>query len=205
VILLDEPLSALDAKLRLELQVELKGMLKAIGTAAIVVTHDQEEAMSLGDVVVVMNGGRVEQIGSPTDIYARPASRFVAEFVGRSNWFSGQVAAADQGEFCLFETKSDISLRIPKPGPADQSYDVCVRPERIKILEMNAAVPTGWNVHPASIIEALHLGPHLSIVVETAEGRRLFATEPSVGVSHATVGAQVLLAFRPEDCIVVRR
>src|SRR5262249_44858547 len=90
LLLLDEPLSALDAKLRQELQIELKELLVKIGTTTIVVTHDQEEAMALSERVIVMNRGRIVQDGSPTEIYRHPKTRFVAEFIGRSNLLSGR-------------------------------------------------------------------------------------------------------------------
>ena len=89
VMLLDEPLSALDAKLRVELRIELKEILRSVGSTTIVVTHDQEEAMSLAEHVIVIDEGRIRQQGTPTEIYARPANKFVAEFIGRSNWFAG--------------------------------------------------------------------------------------------------------------------
>ena len=89
-MLLDEPLSALDAKLRMELRIELKEILTGVGSTTIVVTHDQEEAMSLAEHVIVMDAGRIMQQGTPTEIYAHPANKFVAEFIGRSNWFTGE-------------------------------------------------------------------------------------------------------------------
>jgi len=97
VMLLDEPLSALDAKLRQELRVELKAILSAVNTTTIVVTHDQVEAMSLAERVIVMNRGKIIQQGTPTEIYANPQNKFVAEFIGRSNWFRGRLGR--QGGF----------------------------------------------------------------------------------------------------------
>jgi putative spermidine/putrescine transport system ATP-binding protein/putrescine transport system ATP-binding protein len=130
VMLLDEPLSALDAKLRQELRVELKEILLTVGSTTIVVTHDQEEAMSLADQVIVMDRGVIMQRGSPVEIYARPANKFVAGFVGRSNWFAGRLGAEAFPGVCVFETTDGVTLRVPTPtAPAITGCEVCVRPE----------------------------------------------------------------------------
>ena len=110
LLLLDEPLSALDAKLRHELRVELKQVLAAVGSTAIVVTHDQEEAMSLGERVFVMSRGTIMQIGTPNDIYWRPTSRFVAEFMGRANWLRGRLEPRDATS-ALFRSASGWTVR----------------------------------------------------------------------------------------------
>jgi ABC-type Fe3+/spermidine/putrescine transport system ATPase subunit len=115
LILLDEPLSALDAKLRLELRTELKRILVTAGSTAVIVTHDQEEAMTFGERVVVMEKGQIRQEGSPAQIYDDPKTRFVAEFIGRSNWFSGTLGQK-VGEFREFLcTYSHARLRIERP------------------------------------------------------------------------------------------
>ena len=105
LVLLDEPLSALDAKLREELRVELKQILTAVGSTTIVVTHDQDEAMSLADRIIVMNRGRIEQQGAPDEIYSRPATSFVATFIGRTNWFHGTISAAKPSSYAHVVTR----------------------------------------------------------------------------------------------------
>ena len=115
VMLLDEPLSALDAKLRQELRIELKEILTSVGTTSIVVTHDQEEAMSMAEHVIVQNRGRIIQQGTPYDIYARPSNEFVAEFVGRSNAFRGRLGDEVAPGLRAFETTEGFGLVVPGP------------------------------------------------------------------------------------------
>ena len=115
VVLLDEPLSALDAKLRVELRVELREILNSINATTIVVTHDQEEAMSLGDIVTVMEKGKIMQEGPPTEIYADPKTRFVAEFIGRSNWFTGTLGSSVASGIREFETTIGFKAMVPEP------------------------------------------------------------------------------------------
>ncbi|WP_342644074.1 ABC transporter ATP-binding protein [Rhodoligotrophos ferricapiens] len=202
VVLLDEPLSALDAKLRQELRVELKEVLGKVGAAVIVVTHDQEEAMSLGSTVIVMNRGRVEQVASPADIYARPANRFVAEFVGRSNWFEGKISGGD-GNGARFDTKEGLVLTLaPSDIPQGSTHDVCVRPERIRAIYDGKLSP-GENQIEAIVIEATYLGPDLAILAETRGGKRIAVVEKNLGQPVPQHGAPVVLAFDSADCIVV--
>jgi iron(III) transport system ATP-binding protein len=133
VLLFDEPLSNLDAKLRVSLRSEIRRIQKQLGTTSVYVTHDQAEAMALSDVVVVMNAGRIEQAGAPDLIYRRPASRFVADFIGRANFLSGLVLAVHGEEL-------DVSLLgAPLRVPAGPGHDVggeatvVVRPESIRV------------------------------------------------------------------------
>src|ERR1043166_1135564 len=133
IMLLDEPLSALDAKLRLELRFALKKIPAGSSMTAVVVTHDQDEAMSLADWLIVMNAGRIVQQGPPMDIYARPQSRFVAEFVGASNWFRGNLGAERANGICDFKIADGPDIRVAKPADhiSGGDIDVCVRPERM--------------------------------------------------------------------------
>jgi ABC-type Fe3+/spermidine/putrescine transport system ATPase subunit len=202
VLLLDEPLSALDAKLRQELRVELKEVLRKVGAATIVVTHDQEEAMSLGSSVIVMNKGRIEQIASPSDIYARPINRFVAEFVGRSNWFSGTFGGA--GDTQRFSTDDGLVLTLlPDRKFGVGAWDVCVRPERVKIVRSDG--PKEANCVSGTVLEASHLGPDLSVLAVTPSGQRVCAVEKNLGQPVPAHGAPIVLAFDPIDCIVIAR
>ena len=112
LVLLDEPLSALDASMREELRTELKQILDSVGTTTIVVTHDQDEAMSLADRIVVMNRGRIEQDGTPDEIYARPKTHFVATFVGRANWPRGTIAPPHVDGLAQFVTQAGSTLVV---------------------------------------------------------------------------------------------
>jgi putative spermidine/putrescine transport system ATP-binding protein/putrescine transport system ATP-binding protein len=207
VMLLDEPLSALDAKLRQELRIELKEILLAVGSTTIVVTHDQEEAMSLAEYVIVMDKGRIRQAGSPTEIYARPRNKFVAEFIGRSNWFTGTLGAADGSGVCGFESRDGFTLRVPNPDPrAGGAYEVCVRPERMAVIEGAAEGAAGdrrTNLIPATVMDAAPLGADVHLFVRLASGRRLAVVETNRGQALRNPGQAVTLRFGADDCIVV--
>ena len=203
VVLLDEPLSALDAKLRQELRIELKEVLRKVGAAVIVVTHDQEEAMSLGSSVIVMNKGRIEQIASPATIYAQPTNRFVAEFVGRSNWFRGTFNTNKSDSVRRFSTDEGLVFTLAPNCPCGSGvWDVCIRPERIRIIRDDRS-NMDTNRITGTVLEASHLGPDLSVLAVTQSGQRLYAVEKNVGQSVPAHGSPIVLTFDPADCIVI--
>jgi putative spermidine/putrescine transport system ATP-binding protein/putrescine transport system ATP-binding protein len=203
VVLLDEPLSALDAKLRQELRVELKEVLRKVGAAVIVVTHDQEEALSLGSSVIVMNKGRIEQVASPSDIYARPTNRFVAEFVGRSNWFRGTFDDSGVRDNARFSTDDGLSFAVVlTQGRGTGICDVCIRPERIRIVRDNSQTADNNRI-VGTVLEASYLGPDLSVLASTPSGRRIHVVEKNLGQAVPAHGSPIVLAFDPIDCIVI--
>ena len=159
VLLLDEPLSALDAKLRKEMQHELKRIQEEVGITFIFVTHDQEEALTMSDKIVVMKNGVIEQIGTPTEIYNEPANRYVANFIGESNIMDGimkqdyLVRFDDQDFKCV-----DYDFKNNQP------VDVVIRPEDIEIVKKNSGVMNG------QIISVLFKGVHYEVIVETKKG-----------------------------------
>jgi putative spermidine/putrescine transport system ATP-binding protein/putrescine transport system ATP-binding protein len=203
VLLLDEPLAALDAKLRMELRVELKRLLREIGATVIVVTHDQEEAMSLGDEVVVMNDGSIEQRGTPADIYDRPATRFVAEFVGKSNWFLGRITKQGQAG-SMMRTDDGFELQLAAMLEAGSSVEVCVRPERIRAGGPGGSQVGGQavNVYEARVTEVVYLGSDINAYVEMGEGRRLLVKQQNLGTGLVE-GEKVEVFFKAADCHVV--
>jgi putative spermidine/putrescine transport system ATP-binding protein/putrescine transport system ATP-binding protein len=207
VMLLDEPLSALDAKLRQELRVELKEILNMAGSTTIVVTHDQEEAMSLAEHVIVMNFGEIMQQGTPTEIYAQPASKFVAEFIGRSNWFTGRLGEAVADGVRGFETDDGLSLCVPVPADTGAAlYEVCVRPERIAVgRDGEAAAPLapGENALSARVSDAAYLGADVHLFVELENGQRISVVEKNLGQAPEREGDAVTLRFGAHDCIIV--
>jgi putative spermidine/putrescine transport system ATP-binding protein len=148
VLLLDEPLGALDLKLRQQMQVELKAIQERLGITFVHVTHDQEEALALSNRLAVFNHGRVEQVGTPAEVYESPATAFVADFVGVSNLVQGPLAVALAGS----------------PAP------FTVRPEKIRLLEAGAAPPADSCVVDGRIHDAVYLGPHTRYVVEAGGG-----------------------------------
>jgi iron(III) transport system ATP-binding protein len=129
VLLFDEPLSNLDAKLREQMRVEIRDLQQRLGITSLYVTHDQVEAMSISDRIVVMNGGLVEQVGTPQEVYVRPATRFVADFIGKANFATAQVVGereVDLAGHCL-------RLAIPTPAPIGSSVTLVVRPETVRL------------------------------------------------------------------------
>jgi len=203
VLLLDEPLGALDAKLRTELQVELKGLLREIGATSIVVTHDQEEAMSLGDEVIVMNEGSIEQRGTPADIYDRPTTRFVAEFVGKSNWFLGCVVGQGQ-QGSTIRTEDGLELQLAETLEADRAVEVCVRPERIRLTDPGLHRTNGAvvNAFEARVKEVIHVGSDINVFVDMGQDRSLLVKQQNQG-HRLTAGELVMLCFGAIDCHVI--
>src|SRR6185503_11152450 len=133
VLLLDEPLAALDRKLRREMQIELQNLQREVGITFVLVTHDQEEALSMSDTIGIMREGRIVQSGSPRELYDEPSNRYVADFVGKSNFFSGKVKAAAQGtiEVALADGRKTAARapRTAKPPKAGDDIVLSVRPE----------------------------------------------------------------------------
>jgi putative spermidine/putrescine transport system ATP-binding protein len=158
IVLLDEPFSALDKNLRLDMQIEIKGLLKSYGVTSIIVTHDQEEALSMADRIVVLNRGRVEQIGAPDALYDRPCSLFVNQFIGHANFLAGRLTAPDR---VRLDAGADIALAQPATVPIGAPVMVSVRPENITITEsvdagvLSATVRVTLPLGAAEVIEAV--------------------------------------------------
>ncbi|UCI31878.1 ABC transporter ATP-binding protein [Mesorhizobium sp. B4-1-4] len=207
IVLLDEPLSALDAKLRLELRIELKEILRSVGATTIVVTHDQEEALSLGDEVVVMHAGRMIQRGSPTEIYKAPADKFVAEFVGRSNWFHGTRRGQSRGGFSTYVASDDIEIRTSQDQSDKRAgADLCVRPEHIELLDDGSSdvrEDPSQNVLAGTVLDVAPLGSDVHVVVELPNENRLLVIHKNVGRTPAVMpGQPVRLRFAASDVLV---
>jgi putative spermidine/putrescine transport system ATP-binding protein/putrescine transport system ATP-binding protein len=205
VVLLDEPLSALDAKLRLELRAEIKSILRVVGSTTIIVTHDQEEAMGLAERVIIMHEGRLLQEGTPDQIYSSPSNRFVAEFVGRSNWFEGRLieATSDHG-FCKMITESGLTLTIPIPTSIKSNeLIICVRPERIDFAGsdlQNAAVRR--NVLRGEVLDSAILGPEIHIRVALSSGDVMTVVAQNRIGNQVRLGGLVTLTFDADQCII---
>jgi ABC-type Fe3+/spermidine/putrescine transport system ATPase subunit len=206
LVLLDEPLSALDAKLREELRLELKQILAMVGSTTIVVTHDQDEAMSLAGRIIVMNRGRIEQQGTPDDVYSQPRTPFVAAFVGRANWMHGRISGEVAGGYDRLVTDRGSSLAIRKPAAiAAEQWSVCIRPERMTVVGPEAiADKAGDNLLPGQVVDIVNMGAELHHVIDCAEGR-MIVVEPKRGPLPDAKGERVSLLFRAEDCIVLPR
>ena len=204
LVLLDEPLSALDAKLREELRLELKQILTAVGSTTIVVTHDQDEAMSLAGRIVIMNRGRIEQQGTPDEIYMAPRSAFVAAFIGRTNWFHGRISGAPSDGYFRLTTEAGTELAIRDPGAAGgEKRSICIRPERIAVTGSEvAAARSGDNLLAGQVVDVVNMGAELHYIINAADGR-IMVVEPNREGARVRKGDGVKLQFRAEDCVVL--
>ena len=187
VLLLDEPLGALDAKIRKQMQVELKKIQQEVGITFIYVTHDQEEALSMSDTVVVMNNGEIQQIGSPTDIYNEPENRFVAGFIGESNIIEGTMIKDFLVEFDGFQFEC-----VDKGFEDNEEIEVVLRPEDLDIVDPGQAKIRGI------VRNITFKGVHYEILIETELRTYMVHT-----TDYAEVGREVGLKFGPEDIHVM--
>ncbi len=174
VLLLDEPLGALDLKLREEMQIELKAIQQQVGITFIYVTHDQEEALTMSDRLAVFNAGRIEQLGTPAEVYERPASRFVAGFVGTSNLLSGEVAERVIGRAGTFT----------------------IRPEKIRLADVDSAAAADETAASGRILDVVYLGPDTRYIVELDAGARLVVTQQNLATTSTEALAQQGRAVR---------
>lgn len=205
VLLLDEPLGALDKSLRESMQFEIRGMQQRLGITALLVTHDQEEAMSMADKVAVMNGGRILQIGAPADIYDRPKSRFVAEFLGTSNIFEGR-ASDDGSALVVSGPHGPFSLTLPQPQAHGQPFLLSVRPERMTLTPGETSDGRGSGF-AGRVVGAVFRGNYAAYQVDVpALGRELFVYRQADGPLGSTtyhLGQAVLLNWAPQDGVIV--
>jgi spermidine/putrescine transport system ATP-binding protein len=173
ILLLDEPLSALDRKLRQAMQLELKTLQSELGISFVFVTHDQEEALTMSDRVVVMDRGRVQQEGPPTVVYHRPANVFVAQFIGESNLFDACVTSLDGSE-ARFETEEGLTLVGPAQRlAAGQRVSILLRPETFDLLEPNAAPAPGCHGISARLEQEVFSGTDYHLIVRTEPGGKV--------------------------------
>ena len=191
VLLLDEPLSALDLKMRKDMQIELKEMHQKLGITFIYVTHDQEEALTLSDTVVVMNEGRIQQIGTPTDIYNEPRNEFVADFIGESNILNATMLCDRKVSFIGHDFDC-----VDEGFGENAPVDVVVRPEDIYIMKnLNGAQFTG------TVKSCIFKGVHYEMFVDTDSGNELMIQDYNAFEVGSTVG----MLIRPEDIQVMRK
>lgn len=194
VLLMDEPLSALDKKLREQLQLEIRRLHQELGITVIFVTHDQGEALAMSDRIALLRRGDIVQVGTPTELYDRPNSRYSAEFVGVSNIFNGYV---DNGQF--HDTAHNIQYRLPD-GTTDDSTCVMIRPERLMIAPFDHDVPDGLDRIPAQVEDAVYMGSDRTVLVRTQAGERLEArTDVPRDTDGITPGVKVNVFWRTED------
>jgi putative spermidine/putrescine transport system ATP-binding protein len=202
VLLCDEPLGALDKKLRQQMQFELKQLQKSLGLTLVFVTHDQEEALAMSDRIVVMNCGRVEQIGTPVEIYDQPETRFVADFIGDTNIFHGERVATAQGPGLA--VGNGMTLTLPDSAPRDGPgvLSVALRPEKISISPDGSAA----DVCAKGVVESTNfLGGAVLYRIALAGGHHVLAQQPNAGASSLFApGNAVTLDWKPADLVVLK-
>jgi ABC-type Fe3+/spermidine/putrescine transport system ATPase subunit len=199
-LLLDEPLSNLDAKLRAQMRVELRELQHQIDVTSIYVTHDQEEALAISDRIIVMNNGEIEQVGTPADIYDRPRTRFVADFIGAANIILGQVEPqSSNGHLALRTSEGGALLQCERPG-RERSGDAAVS-IRTVYPELHREQPAGdTNIWPATVTRRVFLGDSVQYFVSWAGGVLSVRKLP---IELLNEGEQVFVRIDPKHCVFV--
>jgi spermidine/putrescine transport system ATP-binding protein len=203
-LLLDEPLAALDLKLRQAMQIELKRIQREVGITFVFVTHDQNEALTMSDRLVVMNAGRIEQLGAPREVYERPRTRFVAGFIGTSNIISGRVASMAGGTAVL-ETGPDETVTVEDAAHAGavvgRPLDITVRPEKIVITAQRP--DSGRCAIRGKVTEVVYLGTSTQYEVTALDGSelRVFVQNAADSTDIAERGSEVWLSWRPDHSL----
>ena len=208
VLLLDEPLGALDLKLRKQMQVELKRIQQEVGITFIFVTHDQEEAMTMSDRIAVMNHGRYEQLADPASLYERPRTRFVAGFLGVSNLLPTKPDGTTDGAYVVCRLADGTAIRVPQTLTEGlESYEVGVRPEKIRLRETTESVPEGQNHMLGTIRDVSYLGVSTSYIVEARGGGTVTVYEQNVERATRaelwTPGEEVQMTWSPDHTFAV--
>jgi spermidine/putrescine transport system ATP-binding protein len=205
-LLLDEPLGALDVKLRKQMQLELKRIQHELGTTFVYVTHDQEEALSMSDRIAVMNGGLIEQVGSPREIYERPATPFVADFVGVLNAMEVRVDEV-RDEIALMRVRDGERIVVPVPAGASvgERLTAAVRPERVRVLPRGATDDGAGSRVAGRVALVVYLGTLTQLHVDTSTGTRLIAHRLSDdSAAEVAEGQEVVVAWDAVDASVLR-
>ena len=209
VLLLDEPLGALDLKLRKEMQLELKALQQQLGITFVYVTHDQEEALTMSDRIAVMSKGKVQQIGTPVEIYERPANRFVADFIGESNFLEGRIKSLSKDEAAVFVPglNAEVTgLPVSEGLVNGEEVVVSIRPEKVRITDKDAQ---NLNCFEGKITNTVYIGTDTHVYLDVRdtklkvyEQNRISRLDPK---SFYTVGQEVWLALMPENTLVLKK
>ncbi|MCH2160303.1 MAG: ABC transporter ATP-binding protein [Phycisphaerales bacterium] len=202
VLLLDEPLSNLDAKLRLEMRAEIRRIVDESGITTIYVTHDQKEALSLADQMVVMRDGKVVQRGGPREMYERPNSRFTAEFLGETNFLAGEIISTQSGLRKLKTPAGPLLSAHATDAPEQGKVTISIRPESVHLLPEGQAAPEGWSVLEAKRTGMCFLGETAQHDFELPGGEPFKALELRPR-GDAANDATVRVAIAPEDVVLL--
>jgi iron(III) transport system ATP-binding protein len=201
LLLLDEPLSNLDAKLRERMRFELKRLQRELKITTVYVTHDQSEALALSHQIAVMSEGRIQQIGKPRDIYERPLNQFVADFVGTTNFIEGTVLGQESTEkgFYLMRTEiGDIKVAAVEELRLDERVVLSVRPEDVELAE---ARPEGGNVWQGRVDQKVFLGEALDYQVKVGTRTLLSRRHPTL---RTPIGDPIFVQLNPEKCVTLK-
>ncbi len=211
VLLLDEPLGALDLKLRKQMQMELSNLHRNLGLTFVMVTHDQEEAMSLSDRIAVMQDGRIEQIGTPHEIYEYPQTAFIADFIGDTNLFKGEVESVDASSQLIvtatglkFQVESPDSISS-HPSPVElrsgMAVVVSVRPEKMSL----SLYPMGGKLNclEGKLSNVMYLGTHMQFIVQLLSGEQIMVQQQSTGESLPDFDTPIYVCWEPSDSRVL--
>ncbi len=200
VLLLDEPLGALDLKLRKQMQIELKSLQKRLGITFIYVTHDQEEALTMSDRIAVMRSGRIERVGTPSQVYEEPDTEFVANFIGISNLFSGEVKDSDASILTLI-TQDGVEIKAHDNGLKNTgTINVMVRPEKIQLSKHE---PEQDNIVQGIIEDAIYLGTVIQFIISLDE-RKLIVLEKNDKERALKPGQRVFASWDISSTVILR-
>jgi len=199
LLLLDEPLSNLDAKLREKMRFELKRLQRELKITTVYVTHDQAEALALSHEIAVMNDGRIQQIGTPREIYERPASQFVADFVGNTNFIEGTVVRVVGAGFSRLRTEiGDVTAKVDQDLRPDDRVAISIRPEDVDLSETR---PAGENVWEGRVEQKVFLGEAVDFQVRVGARTLLSRQHPTL---RTKVGEAIFVQLDPEKCVVLK-
>ena len=198
VVLMDEPLGALDKQLREQMQLDIRALHNRLGLTIVFVTHDQSEALTMSNRIAVFNKGKIEQIGTPREIYDHPRTRFVAEFIGETNLLQGTVERVDGSQGLIrLQNGGQLSATLAEVTRTGQHVLVSIRPERLELKETK----TGMNSLSAKVIDCVYQGDHLRVQLD-GNGNSIVARLGRK--SHEwPIGANVVAEFQPSDCWVI--
>ncbi len=195
VVLMDEPLGALDKQLRERMQLDIRELHHRLGLTIVFVTHDQSEALTMSDRIAVFNRGKIEQIGTPSQIYDHPATQFVAEFIGETNLIDGKVSGTQNGETHIRLTNGqDIRVNAEAHLQSGQDIRLSLRPERVRLNNADNAA----NTLSATVNDIVYHGDHLRVALDFAGQSLVTKADRSFQSLH--IGDQVTLSFTPADC-----
>ena len=199
LVLMDEPLGALDKQLREQMQLEIKHIHAGLGVTVVYVTHDQSEALTMSDRIAVFNDGVIQQLASPADLYERPENAFVAQFIGENNRLQGQVTAMN-GTTCQVQIDGSAAIRAlaVNVGGVGQATTLSLRPERVKINPPAGSVPNLFN---AEVRELIYLGDHVRTRVSVCGNENFVVKLPNAeGAVQFEPGAKITVGWKTEDC-----